>query len=334
VSGKYFLKEHEMAKLKYAVGLQVFGPVADRYLFTGYHPTLSIEERLEKVSKVKSIEGIEFPYGSFANRETIGGYKKFMQQLGIRVISLSASVTANMRFAKGSLTNPDPLIRQEAVTLVQEVMNTAADMNVPIVNLWMGQEGFDYIMETDYTETWKIFVDALRQCAQVQPKVKLCVEYKSKEPRSRSLPNSSSQALLLVKETGCDNLAVTLDIGHAIMAAENPSQAMLLLHQYKKLGYIHLNDNYGDWDWDMAAGMNNWWQLIEFCYWLQEIKFNDYLTLDVAPFRQEPEEICNTCTEAIDRAWDLAEKIDRSRAKEIFATRDGLAALRMLMSLK
>jgi xylose isomerase len=109
---------------------------------------------------------------------------------------------------------------------------------------------------------------------------------------------------------------------------------MLLLHQYKKLGYIHLNDNYGDWDWDMASGMNNWWQLIEFCYWLQEINFNDYLTLDVAPFRQEPEDMCNTCTEAIDRAWDLAEKIDRSRAKEIFTVRDGLAALRMLMSLK
>ena len=323
-----------MTKPKYAAGFHIFGPLPDRYLSTGYHATLPIEERFERIAKVKSIEGIELAYGTFANRETIGGYRNLIQKLGLKVVCLSANVTGNIRFGKGSLTNPDPAIRREAIALVQETMNAAADMDVPIINLWMGQEGFDYIMETDYTEIWKIFVDGLRQCAQVQPKVRLCVEYKSKEPRSRSLPNSSAQALLLVKETGCDNLAVTLDIGHAIMAAENPSQAMLLLHQYKKLGYLHLNDNYGDWDWDMAAGMNNWWQLIEFCYWLQEINFNDYLTLDVAPFRQSPEDMCNTCTEAINRAWDLAEKIDRSKAKEIFAARDGLAALRMLMDLR
>jgi xylose isomerase len=322
-----------MYEPKYAVGLQVFGPVADRYLFTGYHPALPIEERLEIVSKVKSIQGVELPFGSFITLDNLADYKTIIRKLGINVISLSASVTANTRFAKGSLTNPDPAIRKEAISVVRDAMNAAGEMGVPIINLWMGQEGFDYLLETDYREIWDILVKGLKECAEERSDVKLCVEYKAREPRTRSLPNSSSQALLLVQETGCENLAVTLDIGHAIMACENSSQALVLLHKYGKLGYLHLNDNYGDWDWDMAAGMNNWWQLVELCYWLQEIKFDGYLTLDVAPFRQTAEDMCDTSVEAIKRAWKLAEKIDRKTTKEIFASRDGLKALRMLLDL-
>ena len=53
-------------------------------------------------------------------------------------------------------------------------------------------------------------------------------------------------------------MGILLDIGHSIVAQENPAEAAALINRYKeKLFYVHFNDNYRYWDDDMMAGAVN-----------------------------------------------------------------------------
>lgn len=172
--------------------------------------------------------------------------------------------------------------------------------------------------------------EGLKECAKSTPEVKLCLEYKRMEPRARCIPNSASQSLLMVQDVNEPNLGVTLDIGHALLGGENPSQSALMLHDYGKLFHLHMNDNYADWDWDMAAGVNHWWQLVEFCYWLKEIDFDDWLVLDVFPYRHSPAKVSELSIKAMKKAFAVAGKIDREFARKCF---NGRLAMEMFNEL-
>ena len=323
-----------MDTFRYSIGTWAFGAVPDRYMAGGYRDKPSLEGQIDLASNVAGCSGVELSFAPGAvTPETASGYARFAADRGLAVSALAVNVTGDRRWAQGSLTNPDRAARAEALARIVDCLECARAMDVGLVNLWMGQDGFDYPFEADYARLWEDLVSGLRECAGAVPEVLLSVEYKAKEPRVRNIPNSASQTLLAVAAAASPNLRVTLDFGHAILGGENASQSAAMLASYGRLGHIHMNDNSGDWDWDMASGVSHWWELVEFCLWLDRLSYPGWLSLDIFPYRVDPAAACALCIKATEKARRLAGQLKARGVDEALARRDAMAVFGALMDM-
>jgi ribokinase len=93
-------------------------------------------------------------------------------------------------------------------------MDWAAELGCVYIDVWPGQDGFDYCFQADYIEAWKWLTDGLAECAAHNDKVKILVEYKPKEPRTHCFVSHVGKVLLLLKDI--DSIGVLLDWGHAL----------------------------------------------------------------------------------------------------------------------
>jgi sugar phosphate isomerase/epimerase len=62
------------------------------------------------------------------------------------------------------------------------------------------------------------------------------------------------KAILIANEVGLKNVGVTIDIGHAFNAYENPAESLTLAKGWNRLFHIYVNDNFREWDDDMIVG--------------------------------------------------------------------------------
>ena len=120
------------------------------------------------------------------------------------------------KWGRGSLAAPDAPTRRAAVDEVKKVLDWAAELACPYIDVWPGQDGYDYAFQADYPEAWKWLRDGLVECAAHNDKVRLLVEYKLKEPRTHCFVNSAAKVLLLL--AGAEKIGVLLDVGHAMAA--------------------------------------------------------------------------------------------------------------------
>jgi hypothetical protein len=107
------------------------------------------------------------------------------------------------------------------------------------------------------------------------------------------------------------NVGVLLDVGHALFAHENAAQTAVLLHNEKYLDLIHFNDNYGDWDWDMVPGTIRFWEMLELIFWLQEIGYAGFYSIDIISPRSPAIDAVKLSVENIRRMFRMASTLDR-----------------------
>jgi xylose isomerase len=48
-----------------------------------------------------------------------------------------------------------------------------------------------------------------------------------------------------------------VDIGHALQAQKIPGESIAFLGAIGKLFFVHINDNYRNWDWDLVPGTHH-----------------------------------------------------------------------------
>ena len=63
------------------------------------------------------------------------------------------------RLRQGSITNPDPAVRAQALKLLNEATELAKELDCDYVKLWFGQDGWDYPFQVDYHDIWKLAVE-------------------------------------------------------------------------------------------------------------------------------------------------------------------------------
>ena len=101
--------------------------------------------------------------------------------------------------------------------------------------------------------------------------------------------NQTSDIIQTVDESGCDNLGVCLDTGHAFYDSINPAEAARDYNQ--RLKVLHVHDNSGKSDQHVApfVGRINW---AEFMKALHEIKYNGVFSLEIHNYVQRmPKEL-------------------------------------------
>jgi L-rhamnose isomerase len=179
------------------------------------------------------------------------------------VNGLAMRYYSNPAFKIGAFTNPDPAVRREAIDLTKRGIDAAREAGSKLMTLWLGQDGFDYAFQADYTRLWADEIQGIREVALHDPNCLVSIEYKPNEPRSYSLMPDCATTLLALKEVDLPNVGVTLDFAHVLYADEQPAFAAALISRHSRLLGMHLNDGYSKRDDGLMVGAVHSLQTIE-----------------------------------------------------------------------
>lgn len=290
--------------------LGYFGTGGDRYCLGGYQEAAAPLDRIRRVSVVDGLDGVELNYPALVSEESVNDVGAALADGKLACSSVSMNVWGSGMWRAGSLSNPDAAIRQTAVDTVVRGMQVAKALGANMVSIWPGQDGFDYPFQVNYASQIDWFVGGLQTCADSDPDVRICIEYKPKEPRIHILTDTCARTMWLLGKVGRPNVGVLLDIGHGLYAGENVAQSAVLLQREGLLDLVHFNDNYGDWDWDMIPGTVRFWELLELIFWLRQTGYTGWCSIDIAMPRGDPVKACQLSVINIQRLWRLTDRLD------------------------
>ena len=289
----------------YSVGVWTYGMGSERYVGSGYKPFLPLAERIDRIARLEGVTAVEVTFPNDVDAGSLQAFRTLVDRHGLKVAALGVELVCAAEWRDGSFSAPDPERRAKSVALTTQAMDLAAGLGVEVLNLWLGQDGFDYVFQADYPAAWDLLVTGLRTCAQHRGDIKLGVEYKISEPKMNCYVNSGGKALALALATGMPNVGVTLDVGHAFNARENPAEIAAVLQRAGRLFHLHLNDNYGLSDDDMPVGTVHWAQYLELMYWLDRTGYAGWYSLDLYPYRDDATAACEASLDFLRRARAL-----------------------------
>ncbi|MCE1252989.1 MAG: sugar phosphate isomerase/epimerase [Anaerolineae bacterium] len=304
-----------------SIGVWSFGMGTDRYVGNGYKPYINFFERLDRISAIQGAKGIEITYPNDVNFDNLAKVKEELKARNLRVVSVGIEHVCDGEWQFGSFSAEDPERRKKSIELACQGMHLAHELGAGVINLWLGQDGFDYVFQSDYQKAWNYLVEGIRECADHRPEINIGIEYKTSEPKLNCLVNSGGKALALALATGRKNVGITLDVGHAFNARENPAEIASILLAEKRLFHLHLNDNYGLADDDMPVGSVHWPQFFELFYWLNKLNYTGWYSLDLYPYRDDSTEACNVSIEFMEKIHKQVS--DPSFEKELQVNRQG-----------
>jgi xylose isomerase len=269
------------------VVLANLGNTCDRFC-SGYKSNPDTLTMLKNAASIPNVEGIEI-IGTWDIRpDNVAEMKKALHDCGMICVSIIPDLFADKIYGKGSFSSKDKAVRQHAFDYTRKMCDIALEMNCKTLNIWPGQDGYDYMLTADYEMERKWLCDAITELATKYPSLQLALEYKPKEPRTYSYLARMGDTLLLAQETGCKNVGITIDAGHSFVAGENVSEAVVLAKRGgNRLFHMHFNDNYTTWDDDMIVGSVHSICYIELLYWLDRTGYNGWLSMDQYPYRED-----------------------------------------------
>ncbi len=115
------------------------------------------------------------------------------------------------------------------------------------------------------------------------------------------------------------NLGATIDIGHSFYNGENPLEALCNFVRSSFPYYVHINDNNRKWDWDLMVGSWNIMNFFEFLFWLNEYKYDGFLTFDVFPGRLDIMRTFESSVRLTERFFAIIKNIDTELVKKWMA---------------
>lgn len=275
-----------MVHYEFGAGIWMFQQFVDRYATDAYGPEVSTLEAIERAAAVGDIQVLDINYPFAGEGVTVEQVRETLQRTGLRAQAITPHLYMR-EFQMGSFTNPDANVRRKAIDLSKQAIEIARQLDAKYVKFWPGQDGFDYPFQADYRRLWDYSVEGIREVAQGAPDMQFAIEYKEKEPRTHMFFSSAARTLLAIEDMGVENVGIVFDLGHSFFAKETPAEAVQLVARRGKLVSVELNDNWRDWDDDMAVGSIHLIETLEFLYALRQINWQGPLLLDQFPFRED-----------------------------------------------
>lgn len=274
--------------IKYAIILGNLGNTCDRFLSSGYKDQPSKATMIKQAAEIAGVKAVELVGTWDVTKENVDEIGSLLSKHGLSCASIIPDHFSQKRWGKGAFTSKDASIRQQALDETFAAAEMARVLKCPLINLWPGQDGYDYVFQADYRKERGWIVEAVTKAATAYPDIKFSLEYKVKEPRTHSFMARAADTLLIAKETGKANVGVTIDTGHALAGYENLAESAVILSDYgKKLFHMHFNDNYRSWDDDMIVGSVHFVEYVELLFWLKEIGYDSWYSMDQYPYRED-----------------------------------------------
>lgn len=231
---------------RFATRINSFASNAAEY-WPGLSGKPSLLLMVERAATVKGLSELDLNYPDHVG-ESAAEVAKAVRGTGLSISGLAMRYYTNPAFKRGAFTNPDPVVRREAIDLTKRGIDAAGQMGAPMMTLWLGQDGYDYAFQCNYSALWEAEISGIAEVCAHDPSCMISIEYKPNEPRSYSLLNNAATTLLAIAEVGAPNLGVTIDFAHSLYADEQPAFAAALIARKSKLLGLHLNDGYAKRD--------------------------------------------------------------------------------------
>lgn len=299
--------------LKVDAHLWCLGSYAERYVPGGYYDDMSLEEKLETFQNTEGITGLVVFVPTDPLPSNPEKLIKLLKNYDLKISSIEPEIWSDKKWKNGAFSTSEKKIRDEAIKIMKEGMDLCEEVGADSVLLWPAHDGFDYVFQSNYTDGWNYLVESTREIASHNPNVKIAIEAKSKDPRQKQYISDTGKALAFVTEVGMKNVGCALDVGHALMANENIAESCSLLDRWDKLFQIHINENYKDSDPDMIFGTINFWELLEFFYYLNQTKYDSWCTIDIISARDDRKKAFQL---AVSNTWWLKEMADKLLLKK------------------
>jgi xylose isomerase len=272
---------------KFAFILGNLGNTKDRFCGS-YKDNPTTAKMLRQAAAIPLVSGVELVGTWDIRPDNAREMKTALQDLNLDCVSVIPDLFADPIYWKGSYTSPDPKVRKRAIDDTRQTCEIALELGCQIINIWPGQDGYDYLLTADYNAQHEWMSGAVRQLAEEFPGLRFALEYKPKEPRTHSTLARMADSLLTVLETGCKNVGVTIDTGHAFVAGEGVAESIVLAKRAgDRLFHMHFNDNHGLWDDDMIVGSVHSVCYLEMLYWLDRCGYDGWLSMDQYPYRED-----------------------------------------------
>ena len=144
--------------------------------------------------------------------------------------------------------------------------------------------------------------------------------------------NTTRAALLLVRDIERENIGLTLDFWHCLMATENPAQTSVLKGQEGKHFIVQLNDGFvkpGCED-DLALGTVHPRMTLEFIYWLRRLDYQGHIYFDTFLINEDPVREAEHNIRLYKKWRKFASVIDENGIEELLIKKDKMAILELL----
>eukprot|EP00536_Pseudo-nitzschia_multiseries_P014831 jgi/Psemu1/262456/estExt_Genewise1Plus.C_7730007 len=290
---------------------------------------------VKRQGKIRGLTCVDFNYPQHFGSSVWGSYqeaKEALEEEGL--VAGAVCLRYPSKFARGAMNHPDPALRAEALTLTKEAAEVAQQLGCDEVVIWSAFDGYDYPFQVEYDEQWDQLVSAFRELCDAFPGIQFSLEYKPTDENTRffTVPTTGA-ALLLVDDIDRENMGLTLDVGHMLMAGENPGQSIAMVGRRGKLFGVQLNDGFTRLAAEdgLMFGSVHPSMALEIMYQLYRTKFAGHFYFDTFPQRTDPilEAECNI--RRVKRFWKAAsEGIDEEALRKINDEHDAVGALELV----
>jgi len=191
-------------EVQYGSTIALWSGCGDRFLSQGYKKPTSFSEKIELMSKIEDIKGVDL-YGDWdVNPENVDEVKKVLDDNGLKTFIVTADLNSLPEFGRGSVTSPSETSRELSLEKINDAIEMAVKLECGMVNIWYGQDGYDYSFQSDFLWAWQNLIEATKKAAKYAKDkgIKIALEYKPREPRTHIFTASAAKALLIIKEVG------------------------------------------------------------------------------------------------------------------------------------
>ncbi|GAX13651.1 hypothetical protein FisN_14Lh336 [Fistulifera solaris] len=288
----------------------------------------SVMEWLKRQATIPGLTCIDFNYPQHFHSHSLSELKDALAAYRLKAGAVCLRYPAE-RFALGSFLHPDAQRREEAIQMTLEAAEAALFLGCREVVVWSAFDGYDYPFQIDYGEKWQQIVQAFQRCCDAYPQIKFSLEFKPTDENTRFfLVPSTGTALLLCQDVQRDNFGLTMDVGHMLMAGENPAQSIALVAQHDKLFGIQLNDGYTRLAAEdgLLFGSVHPSMALEVMYQLRQANYRGHFYFDTFPQRSDPVKEAIYNIQQVKALWKAACSLDTTKLKQITDQHDGIAA--------
>jgi L-rhamnose isomerase/sugar isomerase len=177
-----------------------------------------------------------------------GEIEKLSSKYAIRAGAINPNLFQDQEYKHGSLGNPDPAVRKQALRHLVDSVEIARRLNSRDISLWFA-DGSNYPGSANIRHRKDWFAEGLRAThAELSPAQRLLVEYKPFEPAFYHTDIADwGMAFLFARSAGPQG-KVLVDTGHHYQG-QNIEQIVAWLLSENMLGGFHFNDRrYADDD--------------------------------------------------------------------------------------
>ena len=317
-------------ELKFTALDNAFGSPIDRFAVAYKLPKKTLDDIIRDAASTPGLGGLELTESEWFNEETCREVAGKMEKAGLKITTVFP-VIWDGPFVRGSIGSLNDGIRKQAVEKIEAYMDVARKVNCPRLDIWPGNDGYDYVMSTNYYRAWDNIVKSLREAASYRPEIKLAICYKMKEPRKKCYISTISKTLLLLQQVDRENVGVDLDLSHALMNYETPAENIAILQRFgfvDRIYHMAMADNYRLWDDMMLPASIHTLEYIEYLYWLDKINYHDWISFDSSIWREDPVQGIAEGIKWIKSLQRIADKM-KPNIEEIIDKEDAIGAYKL-----